>query len=98
MGHDDERHSFLAIKLNEKLAKLLGGGVVEGASRFVGEKKPGLVDQSADDGDALAFSAGKFAGPMIHAFGKADAFEESFSAGFGRFDRRWGERPREPFR
>jgi hypothetical protein len=38
------------------LAQLLCGGVIEGAGRFIGEEQPWLVDESADDCDALAFA------------------------------------------
>src|SRR5436190_17090380 len=85
MRHDNQRHPFFAVQVNQELAELLGGGVVERAGRFIGEKEFWPVDESADDGDALAFAAGKFAGTMVEAIGEADAFEEAVSASFGRF-------------
>ena len=93
MGDDDERHAFFAVEFDEELAELLGGGVVERAGWLIGEKEPGLVDQGADDGDALAFAARKFAGTMIYAFGQADAFEKTVGAGFGGFSRSGGRSP-----
>ena len=83
--HDDERDAFLAVQFDEQLTEVLGAGVVERAGRFVGEQKLRLVDERADDGDALAFAAGKLTGEMVQSFREADAFEEAFGAGGGVF-------------
>ena len=92
MRDDNQRHCFFAIEFDQQLSELLGGGVVERAGRFIGEQEFGLVDERADDGDALAFPAGKFARPMVEALGEADTFEEAMSASFGGFGG-WGGYP-----
>ena len=85
MSHNNQRHSFFAVELDEELAELLGGDVVKGTGRFIGEEEPGLIDEGADDGDALSFAPGKFAGTMIHALSEADALEETGGTSFGGF-------------
>ena len=71
---DNQRHAFFAVQFDEQFAELLRGGVVERTGRFVGEQELRLVDERADDGDALALAAGKLAGAMLHPLTEADAF------------------------
>jgi hypothetical protein len=80
VGDEKEGHFFFAVEFEEKAGKGFGGGAVEGAGGFVGEEKAGLIDEGANDGDALTFAAGKLAGAVIEALAEADAVKESLSA------------------
>ena len=83
---------LLPVQLHEQLAERCGRGVVEGAGGFVGEQQLRLVDERADDGHALTFATTELSGTMMQSFREADAFEQPFSAGFGRLPQPWGRR------
>ena len=85
MRHNDERHAFLAVQFDEKLTQRSRRRVVERASRLVGKKKVGMVDESAHDSHALAFAAAQLARAMMQSLGKADAFEKTGRASVGGF-------------
>ena len=78
--HHNERHAFFAIQFDEQLAEVVGAGVIERAGGFVGEEELRLVDERADDGDALAFAAGELAGEMMQPFRETDALEQALGA------------------
>ena len=63
MGDDDKRHLLFAVQFGEQLRELIGGGAIEGASRFIGQQELGLVDERANDGHTLAFTARELTGP-----------------------------------
>lgn len=65
VGDEDEGDVLLLVNFGEELGELLGGGLVEGTGGFVGEEEFGLVYESADDCDALAFSAAELAGAVL---------------------------------
>jgi hypothetical protein len=76
VGHDDEGEVLFAVQVDEELGEVGGGGAVESAGGFVREEEFGLVDQGADDGDALAFAAGELGGAVFEPRAEADAVEE----------------------
>ena len=82
MGDGDESDVFLGVQFHEQLAELVGGGLVECASGFIGEQELGLVDERAHHGHALAFAAGELAGPMRKAFAEAHTVEKVTGAFF----------------
>ena len=69
--HQDGLVVFLAEALQE-FKYFISTLAVEVAGRLVAQKKGGIGDDSAGDGDALFLSAGELARVMVHAVGEAD--------------------------
>ena len=85
MGDEDEGELFFFPQLEEEVEDGAGVFFIEVAGGFIAEEEVRGVHESASDGDALAFAAGKLAGLVAEAFGKADAGEQRSSA-FPEFD------------
>ena len=81
MRHDDERYAFFLVQLHEQLAERDGGGMIERTGGFIGEEELRLIDERADDGNALTFPTAELAGAMVQSLTEADAFEQSLGAG-----------------
>jgi len=76
--YHDQSNLFLAIQLDEQLAKPTGGSVVQRAGGLIGEQKPGRIDEGADDRNSLAFAARKLTWTMPETLAQTDAFQEAF--------------------
>jgi hypothetical protein len=79
-----QRDALLPIQFDEQARQFLSGRAVKRARRFIGQQQAGLIDQAPDDGDALAFAAGKLAGAMMQARTEADAIKQAARALRGR--------------
>ena len=75
------------VQFDQQFDQLVGIGLVEGASRLVGEKKPRLIDQGPGNRDALLLATRYFCRPMMEAMGQADFVQQLFGSlakGFAR--------------
>ena len=75
------------VQFDQQFDQFVGIGLVEGAGRLVGEKKPGLIDQGPGNGDALLLATRYFRRPMMEAMGQPDFVQQlfgSFAKGFAR--------------
>jgi len=81
VGDHDDGHAELRLEFAEKGEDGFAGGGIEIAGGLVGEKNLRAIDESAGDGDALLFAAGKFRGAMAEAMREANAFEGFTDAG-----------------
>jgi hypothetical protein len=57
VGDDDEAGAGLAIEFEEEVDQFSAAGGVERSGGFVGEEEFRLINEGADDSDALAFAA-----------------------------------------
>ena len=74
VGDQHQRHVPLAVEPDDEIENVVGVFAVEIARGFVGEQHGGAVGKAAGDGDALAFSTGKFGRKMIEAMLQSDGF------------------------
>jgi hypothetical protein len=88
VSDNDQRDAFLLVQANQEITEGAGRGSVQGAGRLIGKKKFGLVDEGADDCNALPFTSRELAGPMGEARAEADFIEElagAFGSGSAQF-------------
>ena len=81
----DEHHggAKLAMKIVEETENFVAGFRVEFSGGLVCQQQRRIENESAGDGDALAFAAGKFIGQMPGARAETDAIEKFRGAQFG---------------
>ena len=75
MGDEDERHSTVGVKRPEQVEDLVSAFTIQIAGWLVGQKHRRRIGQAASDGDALAFSAGKFGRIMIHSLFESNGLQ-----------------------
>ena len=75
MEGDDERESLLVGEGSEELKDVAAPSGIDGAEWLIGEKDFRALKEGAREGDALALTAGKRVGAVIHFFCDVEALK-----------------------
>ena len=91
---DDQRRLPLVPQRAEQFDDVPAGARIEVAGGLVRQDQIRRVDQRPRNGHPLLFSARKFVGPVVHAFGQADPLQQLAPApgGLGRVHPRQARR------
>ena len=77
---DQNNRIALAVQVFHEFHNFIAGLRIQVAGRLVGQDDGWIIDQGAGNGDALALSAGKLIGLVVHAFAQIDGGKRGLGA------------------